>query len=73
MNEQLFIQQLFQKTRKSFNSFPDKKMAEEFADALFNLLFASYESKYESAEALNRQYDHLKDIFSSLLIRTIKK
>jgi len=71
-NEITFMQQLFQKNRKSFSSFPDKKLAEDFADGLFHLLFTSYEGKYHSAADLLKQYQFLKDTFSALVFELLK-
>src|SRR6476469_1384500 len=71
-NELSFMQLLFQKNRKSFSSFPDKKLAEDFADGLFHLLFASYEGKYHSAAYLLKQYQYLKDNFSALIFELLK-
>src|ERR1700752_3260029 len=71
-NELPFMQELFQKNRKSFNRFPDKKQAEDFADGLFHLLFASHEGKYHSAGDLLKQYELLKDNFSALVFELLK-
>ena len=67
-----FMQELFQKNRISFSSFPDKKLAEDFADELFHLLFTSYEGKFHSAADLLKQYQYLKDTFSSLVFELLK-
>ena len=71
-SELSFMQLLFQKNRKSFSSFPDKKLAEDFADGLFHLLFTSYEGKYHSATDLLKQYKFLQDNFSALLFELFK-
>src|SRR2546421_8683734 len=71
-NEITFMQQLFQKNRKSFSSFPDKKLAEDFADGIFHLLFTSYEGKYHTAADLLQQYEFLQDNFSALLFELLK-
>lgn len=71
-NELSFMQELFQKNRMSFNRFPDKKLAEDFADGLFHLLFASHEGKYHSAADLLKQYNFLKDNFSALVFELLK-
>src|ERR1044071_4514331 len=67
MKQELFIHELFQKNRKRFSSFPDKQIAEAFADELFNFLFASYEGKYPTEEKLFIEYSDLKNTFSALL------
>src|SRR4051812_22887023 len=71
-NELSFMQLLFEKNRKSFNSFPDKKLAEDFADGLFHLLFTSYEGKYHSAADLFKQYQFSKDNFATLIFELLK-
>src|SRR3954465_12489623 len=72
MKQGNFINQLFHKNRKCFSSFPDKQIAETFADDLFNFLFSSYEGKYFSEEALLQKYDELQNNFSALLYDLLK-
>lgn len=67
MTKQNFVQHLYQKNRKRLNRFPDKELAERFTDDLFNLLFGSYEGKYDSAEKLLQEYLELKNTFSAIL------
>lgn len=73
MSEQNFLQQLFFKNRKSFTHFPDKDLAENFVDDLFNLLFTSYVGKYETEEELSRQYFEIKSTFSAILFELHKE
>lgn len=72
MSDQNFIQQLFFKNRKSFSHFPDKELAENFIDDLFNLLFTSYIGKYDTEEKLAMQYHEIKNTFSALLFELVK-
>jgi serine O-acetyltransferase len=72
MNQQPFISRLFQKNRKCFSSFPDKQIAETFADELFNFMFASYEGKYLTEERLVQKYEELQSTFAALLFELIK-
>lgn len=72
MKQEHFIHELFQKNRKRFNSFPDKQIAEGFADELFNFLFASYEGKYATEEKLFTEYGDLENTFSALLFELLK-
>ncbi len=72
MTEQHFIQQLFLRNRKSLTYFPDKETAEHFINDLFNLLFSSHESKYDSEQKLAKQYTEIKNTFSALLFELIK-
>ncbi|HEY4148609.1 MAG TPA: serine acetyltransferase, partial [Chitinophagaceae bacterium] len=67
MNEQDFIQELFQRNRKHFSRFPDKETAESFISDLFNFLFASYEGRYDNEKKLALQFSHLKNTFSAIL------
>jgi serine O-acetyltransferase len=73
MSEKNFLQQLFFKNRKSFTHFPDKELAENFVDDLFNLLFTSYVGKYETEEKLTRQYSEIKNTFSAILFELHKE
>ena len=72
MNEEIFIQHLFQRNRKSYHAFPDKALAENFIDDLFNFLFGSYERKFNSAEKLTAEYYELRQTFSAILFELIK-
>ncbi len=71
MDQQEFINLLFHKNRRCFTSFPDKQIAETFADDLFNFLFASYE-KYASEDKLVQQYTDLQNTFSALIYELVK-
>jgi serine O-acetyltransferase len=72
MNQQPFISRLFLKNRKCFSSFPDKQIAEAFADELFNFMFASYEGKYPSEDKLVKKYQELQSTFAALLYELVK-
>lgn len=72
MEQQSFINRLFQKNRKCFSRFPDKQIAETFADELFNFMFASYEGKYISEEKLISKYEELQLTFAALLYELVK-
>jgi serine O-acetyltransferase len=72
MIQQPFISRLFQKNRKCFSSFPDKQIAETFADELFNFMFASYEGKYLTEERLVQKYEELQSTFAALLYELVK-
>jgi serine O-acetyltransferase len=72
MIQQPFISRLFQKNRKCFSSFPDKQIAETFADELFNFMFASYEGKYLTEARLVQKYDELQSTFAALLFELVK-
>ena len=72
MSEDLFIQSLFQKNRKAFNTFPDKALAENFTDDLFNFLFGSYEKKFNSEQKLGDEYREIKHTFSAIVFELIR-
>ncbi|HEX8460030.1 MAG TPA: serine acetyltransferase, partial [Segetibacter sp.] len=72
MTQQNFINRLYQKNRKCFSSFPDKQIAETFADELFNFMFASYEGKYATEEKLVHKYEELQSTFAALLYELVK-
>jgi serine O-acetyltransferase len=72
MEHQPFITRLFHKNRKCFSSFPDKQIAEAFADELFNFMFASYEGKYLSEDKLVKKYEELQLTFEALLYELVK-
>ena len=69
----VFLKELFQKNRRRFSSFPDKKLAEYFIDELFNFLFTSCEGKYDTEGKVSAHFDELKNTFSALLFELIKK
>jgi len=73
MSEEIFIQQLFQRNRKSYQAFPDKVLVENFIDDLFNFLFGSYEKKFNSAEKLSAEYHELRHTFSAILFEVIRE
>ena len=54
MKEEQFIQQLFQRNRKALHRFPDKALAENFTEDLFNFLFGFYEALLTDADAVLR-------------------
>lgn len=73
MKETDFIQQLFQRNRKSLNRFPDKALAESFTDDLFHFLFGSYERKFDTENKLAAEYQELRQTFSAILFELLKE
>ena len=67
MSQQDFINYLFLQNSKSFSTFPDKEMAEEFIDQLFDFLFLPKTVRHKQATDLNKDYEGLKSQFSSLV------
>jgi len=71
MNQPSFIQQLFQRNAKCFTVFPDKVSAQQFIDTLFDLLFIPKNSKENSLEYFEKEYELLKGQFSALIYNVI--
>ncbi len=67
MNESDLLQTLFQRNYSSTQNFPDKELAEEYIDKLFNFLFTAKEHKYDSKEQLVNEYDNLKTTLSNIV------
>ena len=67
MLQQAFIQQLFSCNQKKFIAFPDKELAEEFIDQIFDLLFLPNISKQQNLGKFEKEFESLKSHFSSLI------
>ncbi|MDR3681213.1 MAG: serine acetyltransferase [Flavipsychrobacter sp.] len=67
MNESDLLQTLFQRNYSSTQNFPDKELAEEYIDKLFNFLFTAKEHRYDSKEQLVNEYDNLKTTLSNIV------
>lgn len=72
MDDKKFIEALFKNGRGNFKYFPDKDIAEEFADELFDLLFAANAMEYPSEQSLKEKFAELKNTFSALLFEVLK-
>lgn len=72
MSEQTFIQTLVQRKQKQLVNFPDKLLAEQFADELFHFLFYSYRNDVVEGR-LYEQFKGLKKTLSVLLAELIKE
>jgi serine O-acetyltransferase len=72
MTEENFIKKIFEANGKSLAYFPDKEIAEHFIDDLFNLLFASHESRFKTLEKVKSQFTEIKNTFSALIFELIK-
>jgi serine O-acetyltransferase len=66
MNQQAFIRQLLSQNSKSFSTFPDKELAEEFIDQLFEFLFLPKSVRHKQPSDLEKIYESLKSHFASL-------
>lgn len=67
MSQESFIKRLFIQNSKSFSTFPDKELAEEFIDQLFDFLFLPKSVKHKQPSDLEKEYESLKGQFSSLV------
>lgn len=67
MSQEEFLNKLFNQNSKSFSSFPDKELAENFIDDLFAFLFHPKTVKHKQARDLAKEYDLLKNQFSTLI------
>lgn len=62
-----FLQQLHERNKKAFSSFPDKELAEEFIDQLFRFLFLPKQGRNESFTDVQKEFDSLKSYLSTLV------
>ena len=67
MGQEAFIKQLFTQNSKAFSAFPDKELAEEFIDQLFDFLFLPKTVKHKQPADLEKEFESLKSHFSSLV------
>jgi len=67
MEQQAFIKQLFIQNSKAFSTFPDKELAEEFIDQLFDFLFLPKTVKHKQPADLEKEFESLKSHFASLV------
>ena len=67
MSQQAFIQQLFFCNQKKFIAFPDKELAEQFIDQIFDLLFLPNIGKQQNLGKFEKEFESLKSHFSSLI------
>ena len=67
MNQEAFINSLFNQNSKNFSLFPDKESAENFIDSLFNFLFLPKTVKHKQVADLTKEYESLKSHLSTLV------
>jgi serine O-acetyltransferase len=67
MNQETFINSLFNQNSKNFSLFPDKESAEKFIDSLFNFLFLPKTVKHKQVADLTKEYESLKSHLSTLV------
>lgn len=71
MTQKEFINNLFHQNSKNFSLFPDKELAEEFIDKLFEFLFLPKTVRHKQASDLEKEFESLKSHFSSLVYDVI--
>ena len=71
MTQKEFINNLFHQNSKNFTFFPDKELAEEFIDKLFEFLFLPKTVRHKQASDLEKEFESLKSHFSSLVYDVI--
>lgn len=67
MNQEAFINSLFNQNSKNFSLFPDKESAENFINSLFNFLFLPKTVKHKQVADLTKEYESLKSHLSTLV------
>ncbi|MCW3088268.1 MAG: Serine O-acetyltransferase [Sediminibacterium sp.] len=67
MDQRSFIKKLFITNSNQFTSFPDKEMAEDFIDQLFDFLFLPKNTRHKQPADLEKEFESLKSHFSSLV------
>ncbi len=67
MSQQAFIERLFTQNTKAYSAFPDKELAEEFIDQLFNFLFLPKTVRHKQPKDLEKEFELLKSHFASLV------
>lgn len=72
MSTNAFIQQLFAQHKKAYTAFPDKELAEQFIDHVFNFLFLP-NKKHQQVSDLEKELGLLKSHFSSLVYDVVRK
>jgi serine O-acetyltransferase len=67
-----FITKLFEQKKKALANFPDKELAEEFINQLFNLLFIPSAGRQSSVRELEKEFESLKSHLSSLVYDVVQ-
>src|SRR5688500_13415687 len=67
-----FLQKLHDHKKNGLASFPDKELAEEFINQLFNLLFIPSVGKQSSAKDLGKEFESLQSHLSSLVYDVVQ-
>jgi serine O-acetyltransferase len=73
MSANAFIQHLFEQHKKAYTAFPDKELAEQFIDQVFNFLFLPNKKQQQQASDLEKELNLLRGHFSSLVYDVVRK
>lgn len=71
MTQYTLIQTLFERNYSNSPSFPDKQLGVDFTDSIFSFLFAPVKGRYDTREALQREYTNIQNTFSTLIFDVI--
>lgn len=69
---QSFIKRLYEQKKTGLTNFPDKELAEEFINQLFNLLFIPSVGRQSSVQELEKELESLKSHLSSLVYDVVQ-
>jgi serine O-acetyltransferase len=69
---ELFLKKLYDQKKNNLVNFPDKELAEEFINTLFNLLFIPSVGKQSSVKDLGKEFESLKSHLSSLVYDVVQ-
>ena len=67
-----FLKKLFEQKKSGLANFPDKELAEEFINQLFNLLFIPSAGRQASVKDLQKEFESLKSHLSSLVYDVVQ-
>ncbi|MGN6492252.1 MAG: serine O-acetyltransferase EpsC [Agriterribacter sp.] len=72
MSQKKFIQQLAERKSKTFLAFPDRELAKQFIDELFNLLFLPATLRQQNQYELEKAFESLKSHLSTLVYEVVR-
>jgi serine O-acetyltransferase len=68
----IFLKKLFEQKKGGLAGFPDKELAEEFINQLFNLLFLPSAGRQSTVKELEKEFESLKSHLSSLVYDVVQ-
>ena len=69
---EIFLRKLVEQKKNGLLNFPDKELAEEFINQLFNLLFIPSVGKQSSIKDVEKEFESLKSHLSSLVYDVVQ-